>query len=224
MILSGAALITTPSWGSPNLTGGSVSGQPGTTVSVPFTFDPTTASVAGIQFSLILPSGWSSGTVTSGAILNSAVKFPYTNQIGNTWTFIIVGSNLNTLSPIDNATAIPSGNLLTAQMTIPAGTAAGTYNITVNGVVYSDPSGNSVTPGAAPAITVTVSGAASPCDVNRSGGAPNVGDVQTEVNAILNQTLCNTTTMDLNQNGKCDVGDVQRIVNVILGGSCVIGP
>src|SRR5260370_30169861 len=59
-----------PLWGAPTLTVGTISGQAGTVVNLPITFDPTTASVAGLQFNLTLPAGISTGTVT-------AVVFPY---------------------------------------------------------------------------------------------------------------------------------------------------
>src|ERR1700674_4297739 len=68
LLLNGAAQAA------PTLTVGAASGLSGTTVDVPITFDPTTASVAAIQFTLTLPAGLSTATVTAGAILNTAGK------------------------------------------------------------------------------------------------------------------------------------------------------
>src|ERR1035441_5264992 len=58
----------------PSLTVGGASGAAGSAVTIPITFDPGTASVAGIQFNIVLPSALSSGTVTPGAIVTSAGK------------------------------------------------------------------------------------------------------------------------------------------------------
>ena len=103
----------------PTLTVGSSSGTAGTTVTLPITFDPTTASVAGMQFNLTLPAGLSTGTVTAGSILTAAAKSVSTNFNAGTWTFIVFGLNQN---------AIAAGSLLTAQVTIANGTAAGTLS------------------------------------------------------------------------------------------------
>ena len=131
----------------PTLTVGSASGQAGTTVNLPITFDPTMASVAGIQFNLTLPSALSTGTVTPGAILTTAGKSVSTNLTGDTWTFIIFGINLSTIG---------SGTLLTAQLTIAPGTAAGTLSVPVSNSIYSDPSGVSIVPGTSSPGSVTV--------------------------------------------------------------------
>src|SRR5258706_8627546 len=135
-----------PLWGAPTLTVGTISGQAGTVVNLPITFAPTTASVAGLQFNLTLPAGISTGTVTAGAILNTAGKSVSTNLSGNTWTFVIFGLN---------QTTIASGSLLTAQLTIAPGTAAGTLSLPISGVVYSDPNGTSITPGTSTGGSVT---------------------------------------------------------------------
>ena len=145
--LTGFALSATV-WAAPNLTVGTASGQSGTSVDLPITFDPTTASVAGLQFNVTLPTAVSTVSITPGAILNTAGKSITTNLVGNTWTFIIFGLN---------QTTIASGALLTARVSIAPGTAAGTLSLPVSGVIYSDPSGISVSPGTSlgGAITVT---------------------------------------------------------------------
>ena len=131
----------------PSLTAGGVSGQAATTVSLPISFDPGAASVAGLQFNLTLPASLSTGAVTSGASLTAAGKSVSANRTGNTWTFVIFGINQNSIS---------SGTLLTAQLSIASGAAAGALSLPVSGVVYSDPNGASITAGAITGGTVTV--------------------------------------------------------------------
>ncbi|OGR82888.1 MAG: hypothetical protein A3J74_10480 [Elusimicrobia bacterium RIFCSPHIGHO2_02_FULL_57_9] len=141
------ALPAASAWAAPTLTVGIASGQAATTVSVPISFDPVTDSVAGIQFNLTLPASLSTGAVTAGAVLNAAGKSVSANKSGNTWTFIIFGLNQN---------AITAGTLLTAQLIIAPGTAAGTLSLPVSGVIYSDPSGSPIAAGASTGGTVTV--------------------------------------------------------------------
>ena len=129
----------------PSLTVGGASGQAATTVSLPISFDPGTSSVAGMQFNIIVPAGLSTGTITPGSILNTAVKSVSANLTGSTWTFIIFGLNQNTIA---------SGSLLTVELKISA-TATGTLSLPVSGVVYSDPNGTSIT-GTGTGGTVTV--------------------------------------------------------------------
>ena len=65
------------------------------------------------------------------------------------------------------------------------------------------------------------SGGASPpnrCDLDSSGGATNVQDVQQCVNQAIGVSTC--TNGDVNSSSTCDVLDVQRVVNGALGGPC----
>lgn len=122
----------------PTLTVGNASAQAGTALNLPVTFDPTTASVSALQFTLTLPPGLSTGTVTPGAILTTATKSVSANLIGNAWKFLVFGLNQN---------AISAGPLLMAQMTFPSGTPAGALNVPISGVVFSDPNGLVVSSG-----------------------------------------------------------------------------
>ncbi len=132
----------------PTLTVGSASGTAGSAVTLPVSFDPGTASVAGIQFNLILPSALSAGTVSTGTIVTDAGKSVTTNVNGNTWTFIIFGLNLN---------SIASGTLLTAQMNIAPGTPSGNLPIPVTSAVFTDATGSIIPTGSVTDGTVTVS-------------------------------------------------------------------
>src|SRR5258706_13329562 len=77
-----------PLWGAPTLTVGTISGQAGTVVNLPITFDPTTASVAGLQFNLTLPAGISTGTVTAGGILYTKGENEKTKMWGDSLDFV----------------------------------------------------------------------------------------------------------------------------------------
>jgi len=131
----------------PTLTVGVSSGQAGTTVNLPISFDPSTSSVAGIQFNLTLPASLSTGTVTPGAILSAASKSVSTNLVGSTWTFIVFGLNQNTIA---------AGSLLTAQLRIAPGTAAGNLSVPISGVIYADANGNAIPPGTSTGGAITV--------------------------------------------------------------------
>lgn len=61
----------------------------------------------------------------------------------------------------------------------------------------------------------------SPCDVNQSGGNPDVVDVQQCVNRALNVTACVPPVGDINKDNQCTIVDVQRVVNAAIGGVCV---
>jgi hypothetical protein len=128
---------------------GSASGAAGATVSIPISFDPGPASVAGLQFNLTLPTGLSAGTVTGGPILTAAGKSVAAQQNGNVWTIIVYGLNQSTMT---------AGNLLTAQLSIAPGTGAGVLPLPISGVVYSDPNGIIVAGGNNTGGNVTVTG------------------------------------------------------------------
>ncbi len=131
----------------PTLNVGTVSGQAGSNVNVPISFNPTTDAVAGIQFNLTLPVNITTVSVTAGAVATAASKSVSTNLNGTTWTFIVFGLNQNTMG---------NGALLTAQVRIGAGASIGNLNFAVSNVVYSDPNGASIPAGTSTAGTITV--------------------------------------------------------------------
>jgi hypothetical protein len=130
---------------------GSTSGAAGAVVSLPISFDPSTASVAGLQFNLTLPASLSTTSVTAGSILNTAVKSVSTNLNGTTWTFIIFGLNQNTIA---------AGTLLTAQVLISPNAPLGAIPVNISNVIYTDPNGNLITSGPSTGGTITVTGGA----------------------------------------------------------------
>ena len=135
----------------PTLKVGTVSGQAGTTVDIPITFDPGKASIACIEFDLTLPRGLSPGPVSAGEILTSAGKSLGNRVNGNIWKFVIFGIN---------QTAIGSGTLLNLRVTIDSA-ATGILHMPLNRVVYTSPDAKS-TPGGKTTevrVNVTASGA-----------------------------------------------------------------
>jgi hypothetical protein len=136
--------------GAPSLMLGSLSGQAGKTIALPITFDPASSSVSSLQFNLTLPKGLHFQSVDPGPVLASAGKGARTNVKGRTCTVVVFGINQNTIA---------SGQLLTANLKIAPGTAAGNLSVPVSGVVYTDPKGNTVAAGAHTGGTVTVVGA-----------------------------------------------------------------
>ncbi len=139
--------LASGAWAAPSITVGSVSGQAGTTVSLPVTFDPTSAAVSGMQFRLTLPSGLTAGTVSAGPILTTAGKQVSAHVSGNTWTFIIFGLNQS---------SVGSGTLLTLQLAIAPGASPGPLSLPLSNSVFSDLNGNSIVAGSSSGGSVTV--------------------------------------------------------------------
>jgi hypothetical protein len=163
--------ITTPATNAPTLSVGSVTGQAGTSVNVPLSFNPNAGAVTGIQFSLTVPAGVSTGAVTPGAVVTNAGKGVSSNLIGNTWTFIVFGLN---------QTPIASGSLMTLQMPIGANTAAGNLPLSLSGVVYTDANGLSIPAGVSTGGILTVTAGA--------GTAPAITQQPQDITVTLGQT------------------------------------
>src|SRR5258708_2935080 len=95
-------LCASPAWAAgPSLTAGSVSGQAGTSVDLPLSFDPAGNSVASLQFTFTLPSGLTETSYAAGSIVGAAGKSISASQSGNNWTVIVFGLNQNTISAGD---------------------------------------------------------------------------------------------------------------------------
>src|SRR5690349_1157802 len=91
--------LATKSWAAPSLTLGSVSGQAGTLVNLAVNYDPTTSSVATLQFDMTLPASLSLTSISTGTIVTSAGKNVSQAKINSTtWRFFIGGVNLNTIA------------------------------------------------------------------------------------------------------------------------------
>ena len=146
-VLLSSGLLAAGAAAAPALTLGTASGQAGTTVNVPVTFDPTTNLVVGIQFDITVPAQLSTGSITAGPILTAAVKSVSSNLVGNTLKIIIFGLNQNTLA---------AGSLLNAQFFIAPGAPLGNLSLVASNIVYSDASGTQIAAGNTTNGTVTV--------------------------------------------------------------------
>jgi hypothetical protein len=147
-LILGTLLISTAVWASgPTIAVGKVTGKAGSVVDLPITLDPGSASIAGIQFDLSMPANTSIESTVPGPELKAEGKTISSNHRGQTWTFIVFGMNQNTNR---------KGTLLTAQVQVAPGTAAGKLKISATGVVYTDPNGKAITPGQSKAGTLTV--------------------------------------------------------------------
>jgi hypothetical protein len=131
----------------PVTTVGSASGQAGSTVNLPITFDPQPNGVVSFQFTLTLPPSVSTVSITPGPILTAASKSITSHLNGSNWTLIFFGVN---------QTTIGAGSLLTAQLRIAPGAALGTFNVPISSVAYSDASANLIPPGTSVGGTITV--------------------------------------------------------------------
>ena len=128
------SLISTSSWAVPKIVIGQVSGEAGSEVAVPITFDAGKASVACIEFNITLPEGVEKVSAVAGPILNSAEKTMGERLTGRTWRFAIFGIN---------QTTIGSGTLMTLRLKIES-RSAGTIKLPIDGVLYTTPSASSV--------------------------------------------------------------------------------
>jgi hypothetical protein len=155
-----AAPTTTP----PTLSVGSATGAAGSNVNLPISFNTGSASIAGMQFSLTLPTSLTTISVTTGTILVNANKSVTATRVGNRWNIIVFGMNSNTIA---------SGSLLTAQVRIVPGTAAGTLSIPISSVTFTNPSGTTVTGGTSTGGSITVTAPAN------QGPTVNAGTDQT---------------------------------------------
>jgi hypothetical protein len=132
-------------------------------------------------------------------------------------TLTLTGANFVPGATVNfNGTALPTTFVSWSQITVmlPAGTAPGTYQITVTDPAPSGGTSmpfNFIVP--APAATCAITG----------DSTVSSADVQAEINMAVGRETC-TAAADLNENGICDFGDVQRVVNASLGEACVVGP
>ncbi|MGA8030182.1 MAG: cohesin domain-containing protein, partial [Bryobacteraceae bacterium] len=129
-----AALAAT----SPSLECGTASGLSGTVVTLPVTFTEGSTEVAGLQYSIGLPSGWSIVSVSAGPATNAASKAVDVNTSNG--MFMIFGANQNTIA---------TGVVANVQIKIASAAVSGSYPITISGVILSALNGAPV-PSAAP--------------------------------------------------------------------------
>jgi hypothetical protein len=166
--------------------------RPGQSTTVTLTLAGTPA-VAGIQWSLGLPLGW-----TGTQIITPAVStIPKTLTCGTGTPPICLIWGLNVLP-------IPVGSILTLPLTIPTTAAPGPATIALTGLFSGSPAGVTVPiTGVNAVITVL-----SPFDINGDGQVTAV-----DVNLIVAQVASGTCTSDVVGNGQCNI--LQVLAEVI---------
>jgi len=236
-----AFVCSAPVGAAPNLTVAVSSVQVGSVASLPVTFDPTTNSVAALQFDLALPAAMNMVSYSTGTNVSSAIKMIESNLCGGTffpcvsspktWRFVVfastAASNLtSTQTLIQGQNPVPVGVAMTAQISVPKGTPLGTTAVSVSNAVFVNPAApcsnpnfttcpEAVAPGTTTGATITV---LSRCDVNLNGKI-SPADAVAEINQILGLSPC---TEDVNLQGHpCGPTDLVTINNAILaGGIC----
>jgi hypothetical protein len=165
------------------------------TVSVIYTDISPSVNVAGLQWTLSLPSG-QMAPPTVGTVATAASKTLNCNG----FKCLVVGVNAN---------VIGSGTV--AQAVITAPTTPGPYIVAAINVVGANLSANAVTLTTLPGATFTVT---TPTDVNGDGKV-DITDLQLDISQILGLTACGLG--DVNGDGSCDVLDAEAIIKAILG-------
>lgn len=106
-------------------------GQP---FDMPMYFVPGPGNVAGLQFDLILPAGFSFISVTAGPVMTAAQKQVQVNAAIN--RVLVVGFNQTTLS---------EGNLLTVRLATQSSVPRAIYPIVVTNMQATNPQGTNST-------------------------------------------------------------------------------
>lgn len=154
--VAGVALLTTflstSLWAvTPSLTEGNASGAAGSIVNVPITYDPGTAQIPALSFTLAMPTSLSLVSFSTGSVVTAANASILIGKVGGNINFLIEG--------LQNI-PIAAGNLATLQLMIAPGTGAQTLNIPVSNAQYSDTGANDITAGTTTSGAVTVTGSA----------------------------------------------------------------
>jgi hypothetical protein len=116
------------------LTVGAASGLPGSTISVPITFTPGSASVSIPQFDLLFPSSVTYTGVTTGSAAQAVGKTALGNSIAGGARFLVSGG----VSPIG------SGQIATVQFVIHGDAPAGKVPVNITGIVCASPEATAV--------------------------------------------------------------------------------
>lgn len=140
-----------------SLRGGTGSGIAGTTVVVPVTYSTGTATAAGLQVDIALPSGVSYASVAAGPAATAAGKSVEANVTGGVLRVIVFGLNQNTIN---------TGNVALVTFRLDAALPTSVVPLVLSGAVATNAAGNAValgptvngsinvTANAAPVVTV----------------------------------------------------------------------
>jgi hypothetical protein len=214
-------LFSNAGWAQPGLQLGSATGAPGETVNIPVTFT-NNGSVVAFQFDVGFNTATlTAGTAAAGLVLNAHLKGSATLPSGPFRALVYPPTT-------PSLPKAGSGVILTLPFTIGAGAAAGDYNLTLSGVVFSDEGANSVAPGTLTSGKVTVGQpqiAVTPSDPTHSFGTVAVGGSS----APFAFSVGNTGNADLVVTGVSitgtnpgDFGQTNDCSTVAPSGSCTV--
>ena len=164
--------------------------RPGQTATITLTLAGT-PPIAGVQWLLSAPPGWTVGTTTASSAVTSASKQ------------VTCGAPVCFVWGL-NITPVPNGAVATVPVTVPTGTAAGTVQLSVTNTAGATPAGVLQAVTGVP-VTVTV---LSVYDINGDGQITTA-----DVNLIVAQVASGTCANDVVGNGQCNV--LQVIAEVI---------
>ena len=120
---------------SQNITVGSASGNRGSSIDLPVSFNAGSTSVSSMQFDLSIPSGLSYTSISTGSAASSAGKSAAANLNGTTLRVFISGLNQNTIG---------TGQLASIRLAISSTASLGSLSVNISGITASNPSGSSV--------------------------------------------------------------------------------
>ena len=176
--------------------------RPGQVVMVDVVFSDSTptASVAGLQWTLVVPPGWTA-TQAAGPVATAAEKQIACSTSG--LLCLLYGLNQNVLS---------SGVAATATLAVPASATPGAQQVSLSGVMGATAQGQDarLTATGGPLEVYVLS--RFDIDGNRLVNAADVGLVADQV---VGKTACGLG--DVNKSGGCDLIDVLLTVFVAMG-------
>jgi hypothetical protein len=170
-----------------------------TTLTAAYQDATPSASAAGIEWQLTLPTGVTAGAPVVGAAATAANKVVTCGVAG----CIVIGDGATL-----NDTAIGSGVLAAIPLTLSAGAVSGGVSMTALGVTATNPSSISMMVNPA---TLTV---LSPYDLN-GDGAVNAADVSIMINEFLSGT-CTGQSLKV-ADGKCGIVAVEYEILAAIG-------
>lgn len=173
------------------------------TVSVPVKLASPSGSIAGVQFSIAVPTGV---TVTAAPNAALTAKSQKCNVAASVMTCVVYGGS----------SAIPDGDIATVTVT---STTSQSVSLALSQTIAASPAGDGINPTNGPSISALIK---SKCDID-GNGAINTVDINAAASQATKETACGSA--DITGDGKCDVVDIQRIINAAAtGGTCRVGP
>ena len=166
--------------------------RPGQTIEIAVELTDS-SNPAGVQWTAGLPANWPVAA-TAGPVATAVGKTLYCTE--DKRTCLVVGLNANTLG---------NGEIARYALTVPAGTAPGTYQVPLTGLLAGSAAAiaQPIQPGAVFEIRV-LAGA----DIN-GDGVVTMADVFLMIDMALSRTAC---TADQNGDGQCNLLDVLLVL------------